>query len=252
MLRAFAGATGQALVHLNNSSGGILGGDRLDLRVRLSPGARAQITTTGATRVYRPRAGVAQAHSAAHFELAQDSLLELLPDALIPYAGSRFAQSTTFSLAAGATLFCWEVVAPGREASGEIFAFDQMRLETGILVGGIPIAIDRMHLEPRLRPLESAARLGSCRYLATLYVCRAGEPSSTWRRMEEQLAGLPQPCTESHDGVIWGISSLTSDGLVVRGMSRCGAALAGGLREFWRAARLLLTGEAASLPRKTY
>jgi hypothetical protein len=35
-------------------------------------------------------------------------------------------------------------------------------------------------------------------------------------------------------------------------MARCGPALVAGLREFWRAARLLLTGESASLPRKIY
>jgi urease accessory protein len=256
VLRAFAGATGQALVHLNNTSGGILGGDRLDLRAELSPGARAQITTTGATRVYRPRADAAPAHSAAHFDLAEDSLLELLPDALIPYRGSRFAQTTTVNLAAGATLFWWEIVAPGREASGEVFAFDQLRIETEIRAGGVPIAIDRMHLEPLLRPLESPARLGSCRYLATFYVCRAGEPAATWGRMQEQLAGQlaaqARPCAESPDGVIWGISSLTCDGLVVRGIARSSPALVTGLREFWRAARLLLTGEPATLPRKIY
>jgi len=250
VLRAFAGGSRQALVHLNNTSGGVLGGDRLDLRAELSAGARVQITTTGATRIYRARAGVAEAHSTAHFDLGEDSLLELLPDPLIPYAGSRFAQSTTVNLAPGATLFWWEVLAPGREASGEVFAFEHLRMEAEIRAGGIPIAIDRMHLDPRLRPLESVARMGACRYLATLYVCRAGEPATTWRRLQEQL--VEHSCTESPDGVIWGIGSLTCDGLMVRGMARCGATLVAGLREFWRAARLLLTGESASLPRKIY
>jgi urease accessory protein len=259
VLRAFGCATGQALVHLNNTSGGILGGDCLEMRADLSRGARVQITTTGATRVYRPRADAAPdfpARTNAHFELAEDSLLELLPDALIPYAGSRFAQSTTVNLAQGATLFWWEVLAPGREASGEIFAFEQLRMETEIRTGGVPIAIDRMHLDPRTRPLESPARLGSCRHLATLYVCRAGEASATWSRLQEQLWGefnsQTRVCMDSQDGVIWGISSLTCDGLVIRGMARRGAALVTGLREFWRAARLLLTGEPATLPRKVY
>lgn len=251
MLRAFAGGSGQALVHLNNTSGGILGGDRLDLRADLAPGARVQITTTGATRIYRPRTAAA-AHSAAHFDLGENSLLELLPDPLIPYAGSRFTQSTTVNLAPGATLFWWEMLTPGREASGEVFKFDQLRMQAEIRAGGIPIVIDRMDLDPRLRPLESPARLGQCRHLATLYVCRAGEPAATWHRIEAALAAQIGACTDSPDGVIWGIGSLTCDGLVIRGMARCGPALVAGLREFWRAARLLLTGESASLPRKIY
>jgi urease accessory protein len=251
-VRAFRGPTGQALVHLNNTSGGILGGDRLDLRAELAPGARAQITTTGATRIYRSRAGALESLSTAHFELAEDTLLELLPDPVIPFAGSRFAQSTTVNLAAGATLFWWEILAPGREAAGEVFAFEDLRIETEIRAGGFPIAIDRMHLQPQARPLESPARMGPYRHLASLYVCRAGEPAATWRSMEEQLGVQNCACTEQPDGVVWGIGLLTCDGLVIRGMSRSGAALVAGLREFWRAARLLLTGEPASLPRKIY
>jgi hypothetical protein len=72
------------------------------------------------------------------------------------------------------------------------------------------------------------------------------------KQLAGQLAAQARACTESPDGVIWGISSLTCDGLVVRGMARCGTPLVTGLREFWRAAGLLLTGEPATLPRKIY
>src|SRR5438046_7534614 len=51
--RAFALDGGGALVHLHNLSGGVLGGDRLRLELEVGPGAWAQVTTTGATRVYR-------------------------------------------------------------------------------------------------------------------------------------------------------------------------------------------------------
>lgn len=252
MVRAFAGPSGEALVHLHNVSGGVLSGDQLELRATLSPGARAQITTTGATRIYRRRTGAAEAHSSAHFELAEGSLLELLPDAVIPYSGSFFGQKTTIDLAAGATLFWWETLAPGREASGEVFRFEQLRMDTEIRAAGIPIAIDRALLNPRLRPLDSAARMGECRYLGTLYVCRAGEPTATWRRLEECLNSLASRFMEAEYGVRWGISSLIRDGVVVRGMAPGGPSLIGALREFRQAARLLLTGESASLPRKIY
>jgi len=251
-VRAFAGPAGGALVHLHNTSGGVLAGDRLELRATLAPQACAQITTTSATRIYRRRTGAGEAQSEAHFELAERSLLELLPDVMIPYGGSVFAQKTTVDLAAGATLFCWEVLAPGREASGEIFRFEQLRWETEIRSEGIPIAIDRALLKPKARTLESAARLGGHRHLGTLYVCRSGEPAATWRRLDDDLHSMASSFMESGDGVRWGISPLIRDGVVVRGMSPRGPALIRGLREFWQAARLLLTGEAAPLPRKIY
>src|ERR1700691_895235 len=55
VVRAFTLEDGSALAHLHNVSGGLLGGDRLALSVRVGAGASVQLTTTGATRVYRPR-----------------------------------------------------------------------------------------------------------------------------------------------------------------------------------------------------
>src|SRR5258708_39478074 len=55
VIRAFAIDNGAALVHLHNVSGGVLGGDQLHTDVMVAANARAQITTTSATRVYRRR-----------------------------------------------------------------------------------------------------------------------------------------------------------------------------------------------------
>jgi hypothetical protein len=52
VVRAFALEDGSALAHLHNVSGGLLGGDRLALRAQVGAGASAQLTTTGATRIY--------------------------------------------------------------------------------------------------------------------------------------------------------------------------------------------------------
>jgi len=252
VVRAFATQSGEALVHLHNVSGGVLSGDRLDLRATLSAGARVQVTTTGATRVYRRRAGSVEARGSVHFALGEGSLLEFLPDSLIPFRSSLYTQTTTMDLAQGATLFWWETLAPGREASGEVFGFEQLRIDTEIRATGKPIAIDRSMLNPLSRPLDSAARLGACRYLGTLYICRAGEPAATWQRMEDRLNCIASRLMEGEDGVRWGISPLICDGVVVRGVAPCSLPVTSGLREFWQAARLLLTGEAATPPRKVY
>src|SRR3981081_645800 len=53
IVRAFQLDDGGALVHVHNLSGGFLGGDLLDVAVEVGPRALAQITSTGATRIYR-------------------------------------------------------------------------------------------------------------------------------------------------------------------------------------------------------
>ena len=132
VVRAFALPESGALVHLNNVSGGVLAGDRLALDVEVQAGAAAQITTTGATRLYRHRAGAADSEQHARFSVGDAAMLEYLPDPVIPYAGSRHMQRTEIRLGRGSTLFWWEVVAPGRLAAGERFAFERLRVQTEV------------------------------------------------------------------------------------------------------------------------
>ena len=101
VVRAFPLPGCGALVHLHNVSGGVLAGDRLALDVEVEAGAAAQITTTGATRLYRHRAGAADSEQRARFSVGDAALLEYLPDAVIPYAGSRHLQRTEIRLGRG-------------------------------------------------------------------------------------------------------------------------------------------------------
>ncbi len=126
VIRAFPTASGEALAHLHNVSGGILDRDDLRLRIEVGPGAYAQVTTTGATRVYRSRRPEAVATHSTEVSVAAGGSLEYLPDPLILYAGSRFRQKAIVDLAPGATLFWWETIAPGREALGEVFVYDRL------------------------------------------------------------------------------------------------------------------------------
>jgi hypothetical protein len=101
VVRAFG-----SLVHLNNVSGGVLAGDRLALDVEVQAGAAAQITTTGATRLYRHRTGASDSEQHARFWVADGALLEYLPDAVIPYAGTRHVQRTEIRLSVSRSSDC--------------------------------------------------------------------------------------------------------------------------------------------------
>lgn len=251
VVRAFPTETGASLVHLNNVSGGVLGGDWLDLQIQLAPGAIAQVTSTGATRVYRTRPGLPTAGCCIAISLAENSLLEFLPDALIPFADSSFDQRTSIHLAAGAALFWWEVIAPGREAAGEVFQYRSLRLQSELCAQGVPFAMERFQLEPARRALDSLARLGRDRYFATFFICKVGESAEHWRGLEQKLAVIASRLMRP-DEVRWGVSALARHGIVVRGIGRGSRSVWPGLHEFWRAAKLALLGQEAVLPRKMY
>jgi urease accessory protein len=249
VVRAFPIEDGAAMAHLHNVSGGILGGDSLSLSVHVGAAANVQLTTTGATRIYRPRKNAAVATQQNRIIVEENALLEYVPDALIPFAGSRFSQRTSINLSPGAGLFWWEMIAPGREARGEIFQYDCLEMKMDLSAEGRPIAAERIRLEPQKYDLSSPARFGIYRYYATFYVCRVGLEAKSWldaeQRLRESAAGLSRP-----GETLWGVSTLMSHGLVFRCLARHGRDVLSGLHSIWQTSKFLLYGRNAVPPRK--
>jgi urease accessory protein len=250
VVRAFPQQNGAALVHLHNVSGGLLGGDRLSLSVHVGANAAVQLTTTSAMRIYRPRQEAASTIQSTEIALAENAFLEYVPDAIIPYAGARYGQRTKIHLAPGSGLFWWEILAPGREASGEVFAYELVEMHTEISVaGGRPIAIEQVRLEPRHRPLTSSARLGHYRYWATFYICRVGLTPAAWLAAENHLREAARTLTRPGES-LWAISMLPAHGLAVRCLAVHGREVLPGLHSLWRAAKLHLYATEVIAPRK--
>jgi len=248
-VRAFRQANGSALVHLHNVSGGVLAGDRLTLRINVGSGAKAQVTSTGATRLYRHRPDSSESRQHITLSVAEGGLLEYLPDPLIPFARSRHHQSTDVWLADGASFFWWDVLAPGRQAMGEAFVFESLRVETRVRSSTRPLILENFCLEPRLRPMESVARLGNYSYLASFYAIQAGRPAAELRELETQLSRIAHECSLP-GAMIWGASALAADGVIVRGLSTTARGVPATLARIWTAARRFLTAEEAVPPRK--
>jgi urease accessory protein len=249
VVRAFTLPDGGALVHLHNLSGGVLGGDYLKLSVEVGRDAVAQLTSTGATRLYRSLKQSPTSVQVNEITVDENALLEYLPDALIPYREARYYQETRIALSEGAGLFWWEMVAPGREARGEIFAYESLQFKLDIGTAGKPLAQERMKLEPAKRPLSSLARLGPYRYFSTFYICRVGLETSFWLMLERELMELAQALSVTSE-ILWGVSALPRHGLVVRAMSVKGRPINSGLHALWQAAKLQLYGRDAIPPRK--
>lgn len=251
IVRAFAGDGQMAVVHLHNLSGGVLGGDQMKMTAQVETGAQAQITTTGSTRVYRHRDGYITASQTNHFCVAAGGLLEYLPDSLIPYADARFRQTTRIALEEDAGLFYWEVLAPGRAARGEHFAYDLLQLELEIVATGRPIVIERLRWQPHLQELTSPARLGRYGYYGVFYACRVGVAEERWLALERELYEVAARLTCVGE-TVWGVSTLPSHGLSVRVLSRNSRTIASGMTIFWQMLKRSLYNQEAIPPRKVY
>jgi urease accessory protein len=250
VVRGFQVPSGEMLAHIHNVSGGILDTDSLDCRIEVAAGARAQVTSTGATRVYRSRSSERVATQSISVTVGESGYLEYLPDQLIPFAGSRFEQTARVNLCPGASLIWWERIAPGREASGEVFCYDSLASWFELFAADEPVAIERWNLTPSVRRINAVSRLGPFHHFATCYICRAGEPRDYWRALE---SGTQKVADElSGPEILWGVTCLPAHGLVIRGVSTNGRFLAAGLVEIWKSAKWQLCGRVATVPRKIH
>ncbi len=248
VVREFASDSGSALLHLQNVSGGILAGDHLTALIELDARCQVQITTTGSTRIYKSRDDRPPALQELCFRLGPGAVLEYTPDSLIPFAGSRFAQRTTFELSVDSGLFAWEIVAPGR--SGEAFALRELQIHTEIRASGGPIVSDFWHIEPELRRPDQVLQMGRFHYHATLYVCRIGISARHWLAWERAMAEAAGARCSPEE--VWGVSALHSGGLAFRGLATEAVYLIDTLHVFWRAMKRELYSREPTLPRKMY
>jgi urease accessory protein len=125
--------------------GGVAGGDSLDLKVALEPGARCLLTAPGATKVYRAPSEASRQQTT--IDVGAGAVCELLPHEIILFNGARTRNSTDVRLATDSTFFGWDLVTLGRPAAGERFAdgfFDQ---RTTITRDGRPVWFERAHVE---------------------------------------------------------------------------------------------------------
>jgi len=104
--------------------GGIVAGDRLVIEADLGEGSHALITTPGAARFYRSDG--AWAEQRVRLALQGGARLEWLPLETIAHSGCLARNHLSLSLAPGAQMLGWEVLALGLPAAQQPFVQGQM------------------------------------------------------------------------------------------------------------------------------
>jgi urease accessory protein len=230
----------EAYVYVLNPTGGIVQGDRLLTEVEVEAGARVLLSTQSATKVYRMDESWAEERN--RFALHGDAVLEYLPDQTIPFAGSRLYRSTCVELDPGSTLILTDLVAAGRVARGERFAFDRLFMEVSVAVGGRRRLLDRLDLAASGSRPDRPGLWEGYSYYGSLY---AYSPT-----MGAELAGPLAELIESRPDV-WGGAGHPEPNVLV---ARILGATAWGMRDIlfdaWDLLRRSLLGKAARPLRK--
>jgi urease accessory protein len=226
-------AEGAALMLLN-PTGGVLGGDRLETRVRLGAGSHVCLTTPSATRVYRSAGEAAVQRMIA--TVGERARLEYMPDHMIPSPGARLRQSTEIVLAAGAAAIIWDAWSVGRPARDETWAFAELDVQLTVRDARGPILHERARLGGRgfwkgLGGAEGMAYVGA--FVAVV------EGRADWGEVTRGLAD----CVARQAGAArGGVTPLGRGGVLVRLLAPSAPTLTQAVEVLWAETRRLLFG----------
>jgi urease accessory protein len=158
-----------AYLFLMSSSGGILQGDRYHVAISVKSNAIVNITTQGATRIYKMDSNYASQF--VNIDVDDNSYLEFLPDQIIPYKKSRYLQQVQITSGLDSTIVYSEVITPGRVAMGELFDYDLCYLRmTAKNKGGKILFMDAARLDPKEQKFNQIGILGTKSIFGTLYI----------------------------------------------------------------------------------
>ena len=233
---AYLDDSGCAVTSLVNPSGGFVAGDRLSIHAALEEGAHVLMTTPSANRIYRSLGE--DSSQSVTLSVAPGAVLEWFPEVTIPFAGSRFVQTMTVSLAKGATALIWDSLASGRVARGERWAFTSLCNEIDLTLASGGRLLERYHV----RPEEAQGGVGwmsAYDYVASFFVVSEAMDPARWPALRDTVAGI----LDSFGGdLLGGVTEPPVPGLAVKLVSRSPEALAMGQELLWDATRREVLG----------
>lgn len=230
------GRPDMAFLFIQQSGDGLVDGDRYRIDIRCAPGTAAHVTTQAATNVYAARES--DVIQVVDLRAEEDTVLEYLPDPVLPFRGARLCQRTRVTADPTATVILGDTLLPGRFARGEVHEYDVIRSETEVRrPDGALQLVDLLELSPgRGEDVRSPAALGDHNVVSTLHIVTPRIAPA------ELVAVLRQALAETTE-VMAGASELPNGrGAMVRILGMRSAACIRAMRMVWSAARLALLG----------
>jgi urease accessory protein len=152
------------------TSGGLVGGDSLNVQIRLERDASAVVMTQAAERVYRSTGGTCRVHTT--LSVQEGGRLDYLPHETIVFQAARLDRTTVIELGGRCRVLAGGMLVFGRTASGEAVSRGYIRdgweiRRNGRLLWADALLLDGRGNNPLERPLAAPACLGGAVAVAT-------------------------------------------------------------------------------------
>jgi urease accessory protein len=172
-----------------NTGGGVLGGDRLDLRFSLESGASAIMTSVAAEKIYRSEAEPAVVSTSA--ALAAGTRLDWLPQETILFDQAKLHRSLDITMAGDATLLAAETLVFGRLAMGETATSGELRDRWRLVRDGHLVFADATTMSGAFAGILDRPALGRGARAVALLLYAAPDAASRLEDLRARLAEAP-------------------------------------------------------------
>lgn len=150
--------------------GGVVGGDKLEIKVRMHEGAKALVTTPAAGKFYRSAGS--KSLVSQKMIVGNNAVLEWLPQENIIYNKAKAAQTSNIELGENACFLGWEICCLGLAASNELFEEGLFNQTFNVWQDGVPLLLERSCFETDSAMLKAAWGLRNCSVVGTLICSR--------------------------------------------------------------------------------
>lgn len=224
---------------LVTTSGGLVGGDRLDISVGAEPDAAAMVMAQAAEKVYRSAGADCRIEVALGAQAG--SWLEYLPQETILFEGSRLRRRTVVEADAGARVLAGEMLVFGRIARGERMTGGLVRDTWQVRRDGRLAWADALHLDGALAETlaHPAGFDGAVACATAVYV---GDDAAVQLDTARELLAAEESDLRTGATFVNGV-------LIVRWLGRDAFPLRRAFGNFWMAFRHRAGGLPEALPR---
>ncbi len=234
--RPFYPEDGVCHTYILHPPGGVVGGDVLDLRVRVETGAAALLTTPGATKLYRSAWSTARV--VQRFQVADGGCLEWLPQENIVFPGARAELLTRIDLQGSAQFIGWEILCLGHPVIAEQFCSGTLTAGLELYRDRKPLVLDKLRVAGK-EDLQRRPGLRSLPVTATMLAVGVGEELLESLRQKQET--MERACT--------GMTLPGGDVLVARYLGYSTEEARRYFTGIWNTVRLPLLGRQACPPR---
>ena len=216
---------------------GIAGGDHLSIELVVDRRAQARITTPGAAKWYRSNGH--EARQDLRVTVADDAVLEWLPQEAIVFDGAQVRTETDFSCTETSRACGWDIWMLGRQASGEAFRHGHVHQRLRLRRDGRLLWSERVRLDANDPLRNSPLGWNDAKVAGTFWAL--GLPADD---------SLLASCREVEEpGVHIGITRFEHGLLLARALGHSAERVRAALTRIWMLLRPALCGAAGTPPR---